>query len=345
MRALQKIILRMSRANFFKNFSLEYIYYILRRALPIFIAYICKIPGLGKKGVVNKPIFLLGMQGGGLTIISRILRRSRNVVSISGGSNYWSGADEMNSVLGSSQSNEYASIEHIKNLPSEIVVGTDWICGTNKYIKMFHAESADDKAMMYFNKVVYTVGNLFGGKNFRFIDKSQNYALKTKLLIKTFHPSRPIFIFLTRDPFAQCFKVASGEYFTNRYLKRNLDFNQRLSLACESWANYIQKFEEDTTGYESVMIMRFEDIVLDLENSMKKICEYCDITFEKNILPTSDDIVPYGSRRKERWFPVHEDINAKYYDKIDASSIKIIDSMIGNLAKKYGYEAPKIKTK
>ena len=66
----------------------------------------------------------------------------------------------MNSVLGSSQSNEYASIEHIKNLPSEIVVGTDWICGTNKYIKRFHAESADDKAMMYFNKVVYTVGNL-----------------------------------------------------------------------------------------------------------------------------------------------------------------------------------------
>jgi hypothetical protein len=42
---------------------------------------------------------------------------------------------------------------------------------------------------------------------------------------------------------------------------------------------------------------------------------------------------------------VYEDINAKYYDKIDASSIKIIDSMIGNLAKKYGYEAPKIKTK
>ena len=29
------------------------------------------------------------------------------------------------------------------------------------------------------------------------------------------------------------------------------------------------------------MIMRFEDIMLDLENSMKKICEYCDITFEK----------------------------------------------------------------
>ena len=65
----------------------------------------------------------------------------------------------------------------------------------------------------------------------------------------------------------------------------------------------------------------------------------------KNILPTSDDIGPFGSSRKERWFPVHEDLNAKYYDKIDASSIKIIDSMIGNLAKKYGYEAPKIKTK
>jgi hypothetical protein len=341
MRALQKIILRMSRANFFKNFSLEYIYYILRRAVPLLIAYMCKIPGFGKTGVVNKPIFLLGMQGGGLTIISRILRRTRNVVSISGGSNYWSGADEMNSVLSSSQSNEYTSIEHFKNLPSEIVVGTDWICGTNKYVKRFQAESADKKAMIHFNKVVYTIGNLFGGKNFRFIDKSQNYSLKTKLLIKTFQPSKPIFIFLTRDPYAQCFKVASGEYFTNRYLLRNLDFNQRLSLACESWANYILKFEEDTKGYESAMIMRIEDIVLDLEKSIKKICEYCDIVFEKNILPTSYDKVPFGSRRKERWFPVLEDINAKYYDKIDTNSIELIDSMIGDLAKKYGYKAPK----
>ena len=101
------------------------------------------------------------------------------------------------------------------------------------------------------------------------------------------------------------------------------------------------KFEEDTKGYESAMIMRIEDIVLDLEKSIKKICEYCDIVFEKNILPTSHDKVPFGSRRKERWFPVLEDINAKYYDKIDTNSIELIDSMIGDLAKKYGYKAPK----
>lgn len=49
---------------------------------------------------INSPIFLLGVQGGGLSLVSRMLRRNDKVVSVTGDSNYWTGADEMQNVLG-----------------------------------------------------------------------------------------------------------------------------------------------------------------------------------------------------------------------------------------------------
>ena len=48
---------------------------------------------------IDRPIFLLGNQGDGLTLIARMLRRHPDVVSITGNHTYWSGADEMQKVM------------------------------------------------------------------------------------------------------------------------------------------------------------------------------------------------------------------------------------------------------
>ena len=45
---------------------------------------------------IKKPIYLLGISSGGLTIISRIIRRHPNIVSASGDHNYFYGLDELN---------------------------------------------------------------------------------------------------------------------------------------------------------------------------------------------------------------------------------------------------------
>jgi len=49
---------------------------------------------------IERPIFLLGVQGNRLTLFSRMLRHHPRVVSVSGNHRYWSGADEMHTVLG-----------------------------------------------------------------------------------------------------------------------------------------------------------------------------------------------------------------------------------------------------
>jgi len=49
---------------------------------------------------IDRPIFLLGVQGGGLTLVARMLRRHPYAVSVTGNSTYWAGPDEMQNVMG-----------------------------------------------------------------------------------------------------------------------------------------------------------------------------------------------------------------------------------------------------
>src|SRR5436190_13987835 len=44
---------------------------------------------------IDRPIFVLGLQGGGTTLLARCLLRHRDVVSMSGNSAYWVATDEL----------------------------------------------------------------------------------------------------------------------------------------------------------------------------------------------------------------------------------------------------------
>ena len=44
---------------------------------------------------LDRPIFVLGMQGGGTTLVARCLLRHPSVVSMSGASDYWVATDEL----------------------------------------------------------------------------------------------------------------------------------------------------------------------------------------------------------------------------------------------------------
>jgi len=45
--------------------------------------------------LINRPIFFVGVQSGGMTIVSRMLRRNKNAISVTGNHRYWGGGDEM----------------------------------------------------------------------------------------------------------------------------------------------------------------------------------------------------------------------------------------------------------
>src|SRR5262249_37443675 len=59
-----------------------------RRSIRRRLASVDRIP-------LDRPIFVLGMQGGGTTLVSRCLLRHPSVVSMSGNSSYWVATDEI----------------------------------------------------------------------------------------------------------------------------------------------------------------------------------------------------------------------------------------------------------
>ena len=91
---IYKILLKIT---YIKNF-------IIRILLKIYFSYKNQLIFLNPKNYINdksnknikKPIFLLGTASGGLTIVSRIIRRHPNIISASGNSLYFYGQDEIN---------------------------------------------------------------------------------------------------------------------------------------------------------------------------------------------------------------------------------------------------------
>ena len=54
----------------------------------------------GESVQIDRPVFLLGTQGGGLTLLSRMLRREGSLISGAGGPGYWTSADEIQNIYG-----------------------------------------------------------------------------------------------------------------------------------------------------------------------------------------------------------------------------------------------------
>ena len=86
-----KIILYQLLKNNKLTFNL--LCYYLKRTLPLLYYPFTKTKKL------NKIIFFVGNQGDGLSFVTRIIRRNNEIISISGNNKYWSGPDEMATVM------------------------------------------------------------------------------------------------------------------------------------------------------------------------------------------------------------------------------------------------------
>ncbi|OQX70847.1 hypothetical protein B6D52_03310, partial [Candidatus Parcubacteria bacterium 4484_255] len=65
--------------------------------------------------------------------------------------------------------------------------------------------------------------------------------------------------------------------------------------------------------------------------------------FNKDLLPQPNHKLPFGSKGKDKWYPIRKDVNEKYLNKIAKEEVEIIDKYVGEYARKLGYEKPIIK--
>ena len=292
---------------------------------------------------IDRPIFLLGTHGGGLTLVSRMIRRLEGVVSVSGNHHYWSGADEMHVVLGPMLPFEFSGIRHKVPDHPKFSRHTSWLYATDELIDQYR-HTAEDVTPDLRVTLRHTLRWLLqrhaiDPDTARFTDKSQSFTVKVSFLNELLKDTDPRFVLITRNPYAVCYrapmKAGGMKRIRNEYL-----FEQLLELAAQHWSNSMESALEDQPDVNHFHTVRFEDILRRPEREMRRICEFADLSFDQDMIPHAHHQVPFGSRFRDRWYPLRPDVNEKYLSEISHEELEIVERYCGSLADRFGYERP-----
>lgn len=308
-------------------------YHIKRFSWILFIPF-------AKPILPKKVIFLIGNQGDGISFISRILRRNKDIVTITGNHKYWTGADEIASVMEIYLKNELKSPGYFsKEIINKNLTGPrSWSYGSDALIGDYKRNEKDFSKKLKNNllKSIDTSLIRFGRDKF-FLDKSQVFSLKMKLLDKIFS-KRVFFIHITRNPYvsicrASLFKKAGD---LKRYSKFMSD-DELFNIAIEHFKNTTEIILNDSKKVKNYKRLKFEDFLEKPEKYTKQLCEYLNISYSKTMIPNINQKIPFFTKFNERWFPINNNVNNKYLKKIPKESIDIINKRVYKIIKKLNY--------
>ncbi len=287
---------------------------------------------------IDRPIFFTGFQGGGLTLVSRMIRRRKGVVSVTGGHKYWAGADEMQNVFGPYLNKRLSGIKHHVPYHNDFPSLRGWMYACNSLIGRYRLSNDEyyEEDEYKLKKIIsWCVGHYGSDEENRFVDKSQVYTVKSSYIGNLLSKYNPIFVCVLRNPYAICYR-APFKSISLRRLNSSYSFYDKIKIASEHWKNSVESSLNDSLDYD-IKFFKLEDILKKPHEELKKMCKFIDIPFCSKMIPSSRNSIPFGSMRRERWFPLRKSINHKYLSKIDSKSIKIIDSKVGHLSDKFNY--------
>jgi hypothetical protein len=296
---------------------------------------------------IQQPIFLLGNQGAGLTLVSRMLRRHPKVVSITGDHTYWAGAGEMQNVMRC-------------RLPASLRLGGRYLCRdvpherftpprswsyacddlVDAYRKTEHDVNATVKKT--FQKIIREALHRFGGaeNEKRFIDKSQVFTLKMSYINALLAGTEPHFILITRNPYASVYRAALGKAGDMKRYAEFLSLDERVRICAQHWRNAMRAVQEDREKVSHFTHLRFEDVLENPRESVQELCAFLKLPFREDMLPHPDHEFPLGSRYRDRWYPLRPEVNQPYLESIPNKYIALVDEHCQPLAEKWGYVPP-----
>ena len=298
--------------------------------------------GNREKIPLDRPIFLLGVQGGGLTLVSRMLRRHPAVVSVTGDHRYWSGADEMHTVLGPMLPAPLAGTRFKVPSPHHpiFVPPRSWAYACDELLPLYRktAEDATPGLKLRFQILIRrTIArNARQPLSARFTDKSQVYTVRLGLIRELLKECRPKFILILVDPYAACAKAASGKAVDMRRLLGKLSFAERLEICSQHWANSMRCALEDDG--RDLHVVRLEDILAEPRRQLEAICRCVELDFSPDMLPQPGQRLPLGSRFPDKWHPLDPGRHGRRgMPFLDPPAIAIIERRCGTLARRFGY--------
>ena len=297
--------------------------------------------------VIDRPVFFVGNQGGGLTLVSRMLRRHPLLVSISGDYTYWSGADEMHRVM-------------MTRLPPTLRTGGAWFARDHQHpvytsprswsyacdemlpsyrnTAQDYDEKAAQKMRFLIREAVHRFGR--GREGVRFTDKSQVYSVKMGYMDALLEGTNPHFVLISRNPYASIYRAAIGRAGDMRRYASTLDLDTRIEICTQHWCNAMRCVLEDSGKVYAFKAMRFEDFLHEPEASMRALCDFVGLDYSEKLLPQPQDVIPFGSRYSEKWYPLRLDVNGRYLNRVGDEVIARIAAHCGDIAEQLGYTPP-----
>jgi hypothetical protein len=293
---------------------------------------------------IDRPIFLLGNQGGGLTLVSRMLRRNSHVVSATGNHKYWAGADELQNVMGSILPAELTGIKHKAPPHPTLAPPRSWSYASDPLIKIYRKSEKDYTSELEskFKKILkYIIARYGKGNQVRFVDKSQVYTVRLSFIHKLLQDCSPRFVLVTRNPYIECPRAAMGKAGDMKRYASFLSWEERLTLCTQHWENSIRAVLEDRDRLQiDVLIIQFEEILKSPEQEVQRICDFVELDFHQDMLPQHHHKIPFGCHYRDRWYPLRQDVNRRYKEMFTGKDMEIVRDRCGMLAKKLGYDIP-----
>jgi len=283
------------------------------------------------KILIDKPIFLIGLQGGGLTITRRILARSTNTVSVTSNTKKFFGGDEMQNAYHLNLAEEFR-LFHCKYFNEPPFYRGGWMYGTDLYISHFRKDECDftphlsDNFKTAIKKII--IRNALSYEGVRFIDKSQSYGLKIPLLNKILENEKPKFLAVVRNPYTAVLKHIHKPAIS---LQTNLSTEQKIELACQHYRNTFEEIIKRSAQYENVLLKKFEDFLENPITWIEEVCLWCELPFSPKILPQPDD------KLKDKWYPINPSRNENIIANASPKHIEIISSRLNDLVDFFGY--------
>ena len=290
---------------------------------------------------IDRPVFLLGTQGGGLTLLARMLHRHPNVVYATGNSTYWAGPDELQNVMGSLLPAELTGLNH-KVPPHPRYPNRNWLYATDELLPLYRRRAADATSSMarQFQRAIRLAIGMYARdpSQARFVDKSQSYTVRVALVNALLESFDPHFILVTRNPYAMVYRAATASTPISRL---DIPREERLRLAAQHWRNSFQCALEDKLELKHLFMLRFEDLLQAPEKHLRNVCTFASLPFHVGMLPQPDHRFPLGStgssRGDHKWYPLRPGVNRRYLEKLTAWTLEIIEPIIGPLARQWQY--------
>ena len=300
---------------------------------------------------IDRPIFILGVQGGRLTLLARMLHRHPDVVTIGGGRTFWVGNNEMDKqYIGelpedvTLRSPKYQSPTFKTHMTGEekehpvFGVERNWVYACDDLLDEYRKTKDDwtpetESQLRRASKESIRAYARDPGTA-RFLDMSQTFSVKVPLLRKIFPDAR--FVVQTRNPYATCIKEAED---TSYEWRRHTSLDEKLKIFSSHWRNTYRYAIGDLEGYEHRVIVRYEDLVEEPEGELRRVLEAIHLEYDPDMVPQAHHRLPYGASERHKWFPVRTGVNEKYLERLGPKMASTVQEHVEGVADELGYHS------